>query len=210
MNSSSGPCGCWPPSQPCAASPGALGLPQPRPGLSAPAPAHPPCHGAVGAGPHCWVVPVGLAQGQGPALPTMAITASGLCSDPLPWQSRGNCSHQEVIEIRLSQENKYPNTTTIIIIIKNITHRVLIFGMWLKLVTGMRVMLLLLRVLLGEKKKKRDKRIIDWSIIYISSPTHYLQKQAAKTLGNASARLQAVRHADPYLRQLGMYHGRQC
>lgn len=56
-------------------------------------------------------------------------------------------------------------------------------------------MLLLLRVLLGERKK-RDKRIVAWSIISIASPTHYLQKQAAKTLGNTSARLWAVRHAD--------------
>lgn len=52
--------------------------------------------------------------------------------------------------------------------------------MWLKLVTGIRVMLLLLRVLLGEKKKER---MIGWSIICISSPTHHLQKQPVKILG---------------------------
>lgn len=116
-------------------------------------------------------VPVGQAQLQGPALPATALTGPGLFSDRLPQESRVNCSHWEETEIRLLQDDKYPMCwltplllLLLLFIFKDITHRVLIFGMWLKLVTGMRVMLLLLRVLLGEKKKERkeNNRLINY------------------------------------------------
>lgn len=55
---------------------------------------------------------------------------------------------------------------------------------------------------------RKRKRTIDWSVICISSPPHYLEKQAAKTLCNKSTTLRAVGPAERYLKQFVMCHER--